>query len=526
VRGIQVSSINASYVLASASKYPVRIGAPLFHGGTIANLAPASQSETGASIATDLEVAPGEEAVLHFVLAWYAPRWAGSSTHHYVHAYARRFRSVGEVVETAVERRGEWLSHILGWQQALFSEADLPPWLRDQLVNVLHTIAKDSFWAADSIPKELWYGNTGLFALTESPRTTPHMCNPSDWYGNLPIVYFFPDLMLSLLRSYVHFQLPTGEVPLGIGEGSDLCRPTYQVLRVMNSCVHIHLVDRSWQRDGDAGVLTEFYRSARAALGYMRSLDRDEDGLPELDSDPAPEQFYGAWPWFGVSPYVAGFWITAVQMMGRMSAAIGDRATQEMCADWEKKARETLERQLWNGRCYLLFADPSGRRSDTVLANQLVGQWCAQLHGLPPMVGTSRAQVVLSHVADVCSSPTNAGLMNAIRPDGSLDHSGSPHSDGIFTGECLCTTATMMYEGLGKEGSEYARRLMQTVVVANGVGWELPNILNADGSVRHGDDFYQLMILWALPLAMNKESLAKSCSEGFVQRVLNAGRTD
>ena len=378
----------------------------------------------------------------------------------------------------------------------------------------------------ESIPGDRWYAPLGIFALTESPRTTPHICNPSDWYGTLPIVFFFPELMHSLLRLYVHFQLRTGEVPLGVGHGADLFHPSYHMFQVMNSCVHIHLIDRLWQRDRNQAVLEEFYPSAVQALEFLRSCDRDGDGLPELDADPVPNQFYGAWPWYGVAVHVSGFWLSALRMMERMAESAHDTATLERCRTWRSKAQASLEEKLWSDTHYLVFHDPmTGSKSRTVLANQLAGQWSTHLHGLPGAFPSERVGKTLAKIEASCIPATAHGALNSTRPDGSADHTAPPHSDGIFTGECLCLAATLAYEHQSI-GLEIAGRLMSTIVLQDGAGWEMPNILDKQGRVLHGNDFYQMMILWALPLALDGESIAKTCATGgFVDRILAAAES-
>lgn len=476
--------------------------------------------EAKAAVAFDL--APGEHKEINFCFAWYLPRWAGSEAHHFRHAYATRFAGIREVLEFAAQNRASWLHRILRWQSEIYAAENLPVWLRDQLINVLHTITEDSFWAGESIPAESWYRPLGLFGLTESPRTTPHICNPSDWYGILPIVFFFPELLRSLLRLYVHFQLPTGEIPLGVGDGADFFHPVHHLFQVMNSCVHIHLIDRLWQRDRDPAILQEFYPSAVRALEFLSHWDHDGDGLPELDADPIPNQFYGVWPWYGVSVHVSGFWIAALAMMERMAVAVSDPVTSERCRKWRKAAQASMETKLWNDAAYLLFHDPvTQKKSDTILANQLAGQWCSRLHGLEDTFPPDRVSKTLSAVEDTCIAATPHGALNSLRPDGSQDHSASPQSDGIFTGECLCLAATFMYEGKRSLGEEIARRLMSAIVLQDGAGWELPNVLDSHGRVLHGDDFYQMMILWALPLAMEGQDIASVCTpQGLVGRVL------
>jgi uncharacterized protein (DUF608 family) len=115
-------------------------------------------------------------------------------------------------------------------------------------------------------------------------------------------------------------------------------------------------------------------------------------------------------------------------------------------------------------------------------------------------------------------------VVNAIRPDGAFDTSGTPHSDGIFTGDCICVAMTMGYAGDWETGNEVARRQMQNIALRQGAAWDMPNLVHAvTGEVIHGHDFYQMMILWGLPLAMSRQNINQACkSEGFIGRILSA----
>ncbi len=152
---------------------------------------------------------------------------------------------------------------------------------------------------------------------------------------------------------------------------------------------------------------------------------------------------HGAWPWYGVAVHVSGFWISALAMMERMAAAAGDSVTVDYSQKWRSTAQTSLETKLWNGNGYLLFRDSkTERQSDTILANQLAGQWCTRLHGLPGVFVQSHVAATLATIESTCMTPTENGDLNSLRPNGSRDHTAPPHSDGIFTGECLCLAAT------------------------------------------------------------------------------------
>ena len=530
-RGVTVTTDrNVGYALAIVGDLEPRFGGAL--AGDSANwtsivtaLPQGDCNKAGCSVAVDYELRPDENQIIRFVLAWYHPRWAGSEAHHYWHAYKKTFNNAAQVVNFIAGNYASLLSRIIDWQSEVYGTDNLPAWLRDQLINVLHTIPEDSFWASESIPAGHWYGRDGIFGLTESPRTTPHICNPSDWYGGLPVVFFFPELAASLLRAYAHFQLPSGEIPLAMGEGADLERPCYHILHTMNSLIHVHLVDRLWQRDLSEAVLREFYSSVKNAVNFTKGLDRDGDGLLDLEPDPIPNHYYPDWKWYGTSIHVDGLWLAALAMAERMARFLGDSGFGEDCRLWLKVGKRSLEEKLWGGNWYLLYNDPvADRRSDSLLANQLAGQMCAYLHGLPPVVPRERLEKVLASVKRLCIASTKYGVVDAVLADGTPDVGGSPYSQNIFTGECVSVAMTLAYGGDLKTAEEVVSRLMDDIVLRQSVGWELPNTIDAvTGGVVHGTDFYQMMVLWGLPLAFSGQSIKEACSPGnLVSRILKA----
>jgi len=481
----------------------------------------------GASACVDFTLGAGEERIVRFVLAWYHPRWIACEWRHYLHAYSARFGGAAEVGQFLAREHGSILRRILNWQQAIFSAQEYPVWLREQLVNILHTITEDAFWARDSIPSADWCKPDGIFGLAESPRSVPHVAIPSDWYGCLPFVFFFPDLFSSLLRAYAHYQLPNGEIPLGLGWYVDLGSPIYDFLRTTNSPNFVDLVDRLWQRDNDRRILDEFYPAVKKAIQFTQTLDRDCDGLPDLDPWPTGNQFYGAWHWVGTAVHPNGYWLAALAMAERMAEAVGDIAFAHDCRIWFDRGCQSLEEKLWNGGYYLLYKDSaSGEQSDTILSNQLAGQWLANLHGLRPVFAPDRTAEVLETVRQRIVPLSDYGVRNAVRPDGSIDEGGGIQSTGIFTGETICLACTFAYNGDAETAEQAAHKLMRNIVLRQGLEWDMPNNINPEtGKVNFGTDFYQMMILWALPLALSGQDISSACaSGGFIDRVLQAGR--
>src|SRR5580704_1533981 len=112
--------------------------------------------------------------------------------------------------------------------------------------------------------------------------------------------------------------------------------------------------------------------------------------------------------------YVAGFWSASIKMMGRMAQAHGDTETVTLCQQWAERASRAVEQKLWHRGSYLLYRETkNGRYSATVLANQLVGQWCARLHGIRSIYPADHIDKALQTILDTCGRGTQAGLLNA-----------------------------------------------------------------------------------------------------------------
>jgi len=531
--GVEVTAAkDVGYVLAAIGEERIRRGGKLSAanrswGEIVRQLPDSSDDDAGASVALDFTLAPYEARTVRFVLTWYCPCWKGTEYRHYLHAYSERFTSASDVAEFLAREHDHLLKRILAWQGVVFSAEELPVWLRDQLVNVLHTITEDAFWARDSIPSSDWCTHGGIFGLTESPRSVPHVAIPSDWYGSLPLVFFFPDLFASLLRGYAHYQLSTGEIPLGLGWNADLGSPIYDFLRTTNGSNFVDLVGRLWHRNRDEKTLVEFLPAVKKAVAFMQTLDRDHDGLLDLDPWPTGNQFYGAWHWVGTAAHPNGFWIAALLIAEQMAHAAGDVAFAHDCRIVLDKARESLETKLWNGTYYLLYHDTkTGEQSDTILSNQLAGQWLASLHGLPHVFPPDHVQQTLETVRRMALPASPWGVLNATRPDGSVDESGGRHSTDIFTGETICLACTFACAGDSETAEEIAHKLMENIALRQRAAWDMPNIIDREtGEVAYGTDFYQMMILWALPLAFLSQDITTACGPGgFIDRILSAAR--
>jgi hypothetical protein len=199
------------------------------------SLPQARENNFSGSVSVDFKLGPKEHKTIRFVLAWFAPMWIGEGPHTFTHMYAARFKSALEVAQFLSRDHESLLRRVLAWQEVIFSERNLPVWLRESLVNILYLFPVNSLWAQARPPIGPWCDpKQGLFGMidgiVEVPAVEPM---PDTFYANAPIVYFFPDLALSTMRGYKAYQFTNGAAPWVFGGVVGGCAPRKYVDRLL-----------------------------------------------------------------------------------------------------------------------------------------------------------------------------------------------------------------------------------------------------------------------------------------------------
>ncbi len=529
--------------------------------GIAERLPKAAETEFSSSMAVDFSLQPNESKIVRILLTWYSPIWKGEGSHYFHRMYTRNYKSAADVVRSIAANHDSLLKQILAWQQAIYSADEYPLWLRESLVNVLHLISKTGYWAQAEAPIGNWCREEdGLFGMNECPRECPQIeCIPCSFYGNVPVIYFFPELALSTLRGYKAYQYPDGAAPWVFGgctagaaeghratDGTEMAIPSPGYQTTLNGPCYVDMVDRYWQRTGDDGIVKEFYESVKKNTIYTMGLRSGADGIasvPNGDRNPTqPKGRAGSgldWfegnGFFGMTPHVAGIHLAHLRIVERMAEKTGDHAFADQCRQWFQEGSHSLEDKLWAGSYYLNYYEPeTGKKSDLVFGYQLDGDWMCFYHGLPGVFQTDRAKTTLNTIKNTCMALTPYGAANFCNPDGTpasseqymaeawgLDYG----SFGYFPPEVFMLAATYMYQGQMEIGAELAKTCLEGIT-RWGYTWTQPNIVNgATGKRVYGSDYYQNMMLWAVPAAFNRQDLAGFTRQGsLVDRVMAAGK--
>jgi non-lysosomal glucosylceramidase len=522
-----------------------------------------SEGEFSTGMAADIEVGANEEKIVRLVVAWYSPIWKGEKTNYFSRMYTKRYKGAADVAKYIADNHESLLRRIISWQQAVYTADEYPLWLRESLVNIFHLTPKTGYWAVANKPIGDWCKEEdGLFGMSECPRECPQIeCIPCSFYGNVPLVYFFPELALSTLRGYKAYQYPDGAPPwvfggctAGAAEGynatdpCDMATPSPGYQNTLNGPCYVDMFDRYWQRTGDDEILREFYPSIKKAVEYTISLRPGADGIvsvPTGNRNPTQPHakpgggldWFEGNGWFGMTPHVGGIHLAMLAMAERMAKHMNDATFASQCRDWINQGSHSMETKLWAGDYYLAYYEPeSNLKSDLVFGYQLDGDWMAKYHGLPGVFKSDRADTTLKKIKQTCIAINRYGAANFARPtattadpkDFAASNWGLGYgAHGYFPPEVYMLGATYIYAGDVETGREIVRTCLEGISVAEGYTWTQPNVVSGDtGRVIYGSDYYQNMMLWAVPAALDGHDIEKATGKGsLVERVLKAGKT-
>ncbi len=508
-----------------------------------------------ASLAVDFDLPAGGEKVVRFVLAWYAPFMLGSpksasqldrlkdtpggELNSYYSMYATRYNSALEAARRIAEDREELYSRILAWQQVIYAEKRFPGWMRDQLVNTLALIAEDSYWVQARPPLDGRIFPEGVLGLNESPRDCPHTENiPSSFYGNLPLVYFFPDLSLTSLRLFKEYQRDDGNIPFELGAVlnlPDFATPTYEWQQALNGSCYIALFDRLWLRMHDDHLLDEFYPSLKACNDYVMGLNTGYGGPVSMPTEGPKVEWFEFGEWDGICAHLGGVRLAQLQIMRRLALKVGDQDYASRCQDWFDQGSQAIENDLWTGSYYLNFLvketdGQAGRVSDEVMAYQNIGQWISIFHGFEGVFDPERVKIALETVKKVNIALAPAGgAANFARPEAKpLDPEskiGFYGGTAAFSAEAMMLGMVFMIGGQWDYGLEFLRKFQYNNSLAQGHMWDLPCLIRGDtGERQSGTDYIHDMMLWAVPATLLNTDLAGlSGPGGFIDKIIQAG---
>ena len=491
------------------------------------------------AMALRFTIKPGKTKKIPFILAWDFPvtEFAQGINYYrrYTDFFGRNGKNVWSIVRTALKHSDMWKNRILDWQKPILMRSSLPNWLKMALFNELYLLSDGgSLWTAATENDPV-----GQFGVLECIDYRWYESLDVRLYGSFSMIMWWPRLDKSILEAFSRSISHSDDTPRIIGydrssairkaKGAtphDLGAPnehpwqktnytSYQDCNLWKDlgCDFVLQVYRDYLFTGaqDQDFLWECWDSITQTLNYVKGFDLDNDGIPENSG--APDQTFDDWRLQGISAYCGGLWITSLEAaiaIGKILIANppmnpdlqpddfpeGIKNSIELFSDWLQKSRAIYHDTLWNGEYYRLDSQ-SG--SDVVMADQLSGQFYAQILGLPDVVESQYVRSTLEKVYDACYLKFHDGkfgIANGLKPDGKPVKENDTHPLEVWTGINYGICAFMILNGMKEEGLKVAETVVKQVY-ENGLQFRTPEAITSVGTFR-ASHYLRAMAIWAI----------------------------
>jgi non-lysosomal glucosylceramidase len=500
----------------------------------------------GAAIAATVSLAPGERRSVRFAIAWDLPVVEFGAGRRWWKRYTRDWGRTGgraaDLARHALAEGPAWRRAIEAWQAPYLADPERPDWYTMALFNELYFLVDGgTFWEAGEVGgPEPDPDDPGRFALLECVDYPFYDTVDVDFYASFALLELYPELELRGIRDLLA-AIPVddpsivtieasganairkigGTVPHDIGgpDEDPFLRPNRYRFQDVNGWKDLgpKLVLQVWRdavaAGGAAGddLIRDAWPTVVDVMTRLRAFDRDDDGLPEHDG--LPDQTYDTWPMRGPSAYGGSLWLAAVAATEAMAARLGLGETARTWGATFERAQIAFDRRLWR-RDHYAYDDGGGPSSDSVMADQLAGQWYADATGLGDILPRDRVESALRtvHRLNVRSyAGGTMGPVNGMRPDGKVDGS-SEQSAEVWAGTAYALAAFMIGRGLVDEGWDTARGVVRTTY-ERGLWFRTPEAYDADGNFR-ATIYLRPLAIWAIEEALRRRGRAPGSEAG------------
>jgi len=497
-----------------------------------------ADEQIGVALAVRFTLQPGETLEIPFALAWDFPVTEFATGINYQRRYTDFFGSGGQngwaIASHALAQYQSWRSQIQAWQKPILDQEDLPSWFKMALFNELYDLTcGGTLWSAATQSDRI-----GQFAVLECLDYRWYESLDVRLYGSFALLELFPELEKAVMRAFARAIPSSDETERVIGyyytigaesphavrkvakaTPHDLGAPNEHVWEKTNytsyqdcnlwkdlPCDFVLQVYRYFIFTGgtDVDFLWECWDAIVQALDYLKTFDKDGDGIPENSG--APDQTFDDWRLQGVSAYCGGLWLAALEA----AIAICDvllhhrdaEGTEELekqksiYQGWLEQSRPDYQAKLWNGEYYRLDSE-SG--SDVVMADQLCGQFYARLLGLPDIVPSECAVSALNKIYQACFLKFydgQFGAANGVRPDGCPENPHATHPLEVWTGINFGLAAFMLLMGMKNESERITEAVVRQVY-ENGLQFRTPEAITPAGTFR-ANTYLRAMAIWSI----------------------------
>ena len=496
-----------------------------------------SSGETlGAAIAVRFTLKPGEKRVIPMVIAWDLPIVQFGSGRKWYRRYTDFYGTGGtnawKIAKDGLANASNWSDAIDAWQAPYVNDESKPLWYRGQLFNELYTVADTgSFWGR---PVGSAKNTPNTFSFMECYDYPFYSTLDVRFYGSMPLIKFWPEIDKQELRQFADTvsQNLTGKYIWQWKTEHDGMNPNFRLRKVKGAVPHdlgvpaedpffmpnqfswqdtngwkdlntkfVLMVYRDYVLTGNKDVSFVRYNwpAVQEALEYLRKYDRDGDGVPENDG--YPDQTYDEWVVRGESAYSGGLWLASLRAAEEMGHVLKDSPASSKYHDMFTKAQASYIKKLWAGD-YFRY-DTMSEYKDNVQADQLAGQWYANMTGLGDIVPRDMQLKALKKIYDFNVMKFHNGEMGAVNgmtADGQvIVQEGNQQVQEVWVGTTFSVAALMLADGMKDEAFRTAWGLYHTTYETQGYWFRTPEAWDGTGHYR-ASMYMRPAAIWAMEM--------------------------
>ncbi len=512
------------------------IWTPFSKDGRLSNSADhwtSSDEPLAGAIAVRFTLEPGEKRVIPMVISWDLPVvefGAGRKWHkRYTDFYGTSGLNAWAIARDGLKNAAQWSDAIDAWQAPYVNDESKPLWYRGELFNEMYVLADaGSFWGRQlgSDPKA-----RPVYSFMECYDYPYYETLDVRFYGSMPLIKFWPDIEKDVMREFAD-TVPHeyGEKMIWIWKSLHSGSPEFRIRKAKGAVPHdlgvpnedpfVQINQFSWQdtngwKDLNPKFVLMIYRdfvltgskdkdflryswpAVQEALAYLRKYDKDGDGLPENEG--YPDQTYDEWVVRGESAYSGGLWLAALRSAEEIAKQLGDSAKATEYNDLFARSQASYIKKLWNGE-YFRY-DTASEYRDDIQADQLAGQWYANMTGLGDIIPREMQISSLKKIYDfnvMKFAGGSMGAVNGIAPDGSLVKTNEQVQE-VWTGTTFGLAALMLGDGLKDEAYKTAWGVYHTTYETKGYWFRTPEAWDITGNFR-ASMYMRPAAIWAMEM--------------------------
>jgi non-lysosomal glucosylceramidase len=474
----------------------------------------------GAAIALRFTLEPGEKKVVPMVIAWDLPVAEFGSGRKWYRRYTDYYSTSGlnawAIARDALKNESAWSAAIDAWQAPYLNDDSKPLWYRGMLFNELYPLADGgTFWGR---PVGADIKQAPTYSFMECFDYPFYETLDVRFYGSMPLIKFWPEIEKGIMKEFaVTVPQESRERMTWIWKSLQTGEPQYRIRKAKGAVPHdlgvpsedpfMQINQFSWQdtngwkdlnpkfvllvyRDfvlsgsTDTAFLKDTWPAVRESIAYLKQFDTSGDGIPQNQG--YPDQTYDEWVVRGESAYCGGLWLASLRAAEEIAKKLGDTQAASEYRALFLKGQASYIKKLWNGE-YFRY-DTESEYKDNIQADQLAGQWYANMTGLGDIVPLQMQRSSLRKIFDynvMKFADGNMGAVNGISADGKLiTLKDNQQVDEVWTGTTMGVAGLMLSEGMTEQAYRTLWGLYHTSYETKGYWFRTPEAWDITGNYR------------------------------------------